>query len=232
MTKSPRGRVTDVDREIVFDLWHLSLGFARETPAGVDRVDMSFAAHFLTADALNRKALLFTPLGPRAVRLAPARRLFEGVQTHWRENQRPEADRALARVRDALAGLSPSRRLSRKSFPRKVYEAFRAGATAALLHSAAWRHITRIGTNAVYLNVSQYPLSAPSYFRWLRERPDVKSVFMIHDLLPIEYPEFFRPESVKRHRRRLSVFAKIAAGAIVSTQEVADVLLAYLQRLG
>jgi glycosyltransferase involved in cell wall biosynthesis len=82
------------------------------------------------------------------------------------------------------------------------------------------------------LNVSQYPLSRPTYFRWLRERPDVKPVFMIHDLLPIEYPEFFRKDSVERHARRLKVFAEIAAGAIVSTPAVAEALLAHLKGLG
>ena len=232
MTDSDQDRRTDVDREIVLDIWHLSLGFARETPAGVDRVDMSFAAHFLTADIPNRKALLLTPLGPRAVRVAGARRIFEAVQTHWRETEQPETDGGLARVRSALAGLSPAQRSSQEAFSQKARRALRAGGGAALSHCATWRYITGISTNAVYLNVSQYPLSAPSYFRWLQERPDVKPVFMIHDLLPIEYPEFFHPASVKRHRRRLNVFAKIAAGAIVSTQEVADALLAYLQRLG
>src|SRR5437667_2343909 len=232
MTAGATDRRTDVDREIVLDIWHLSLGFARETPAGVDRVDTNFAAHFLRSDVANRKALLLTPLGPRAVRVAAARRIFEAVQNHWRETELPEADSVLARVRDALAGLAPSRRSPRNGFPGRAYQALRAGARAALLHCATWRQITGIGSNAVYLNVSQYPLSAPSYFRWLRERPDVKPVFMIHDLLPIEYPEFFRPESVKRHRRRLSVFAKIAAGAIVSTPEVADALLASLERRG
>ena len=55
---------------------------------------------------------------------------------------------------------------------------------------------------------------------------------MIHDLLPIEYPEFFRPDSVERHARRLRVFAEIAAGAIVSTPAVAEGLLDHLKGLG
>ena len=219
MTESaPRGP-TGVDREIVLDICHLSLGFWRATPAGVDRVDASFAAHFLSPDALNRKGLLFTPLGPRAIPIAAARRIFEGVQFHWRETQRPEEDGAFAGVRDALVGPPPSqpRRPRKAAISRSFTRALRVGARAALLHAGAWARITAIGTNAVYLNVSQYPLSRPTYFRWLRERPDVKPVFMIHDLLPIEYPEFFRVDSVERHARRLTVFAEIAAGAIVST---------------
>ena len=227
-------RFIGVDREIVLDICHLSLGFWRETPAGVDRVDASFAAHFLSADDPNRKALLFTPLGPRAIPIADARRIFEGVQIHWGETKRSEEDRAFCRVRDALMALPPSqpRRPQNATIFYRFGKVLRVGAKAAILHFGAWGRIAAIGANAVYLNVSQYPLSSPSYFRWLQERPDVKPVFMIHDLLPIQYPEFFHPASVKRHARRLSVFAKIAAGAIVSTPAVADALLAYLKRLG
>ena len=233
MTES-KPRPIGVDREIVLDICHLSLGFWRDTPAGVDRVDASFAAHFLTASAPNRKALLFTPIGPRAVRIADARRIFEGVQIHWRETQRPEEDGAFARVRDALIGVPPARprRSPNAALSQRFSEALRISARAALLHAGAWGQIAAINSNAVYLNVSQYPLSRPGYFRWLQERRDVKPVFMIHDLLPIEYPEFFRTDSVKRHARGLNVFAEIAAGAIVSTPAVADALLAYLQRLG
>jgi glycosyltransferase involved in cell wall biosynthesis len=234
MTESAPHGPTGVDREIVLDICHLSLGFWRATPAGVDRVDASFAANFLSADAPNRKGLLFTPLGPRAIPIAYARRIFEGVQFHWREAQRPEEDEAFARVRDALVGPPPSqpRRPRTAAISRSFTQALRVGARAALLHAGAWPQITAIGTNAVYLNVSQYPLSRPTYFRWLRERPDVKPVFMIHDLLPIEYPEFFRVDSVERHARRLKVFAEIAAGAIVSTPAVAEALLAHLKGLG
>ena len=227
-------RFIGVDREIVLDICHLSLGFWRETPAGVDRVDASFAAHFLSADDPNRKALLFTPLGPRAIPIADARRIFEGVQIHWGETKRSEEDSAFCRVRDALMALPPSqpRRPQNAAIFYRLGKVLRVGAKAAILHFSAWGRIAAIGTNAVYLNVSQYPLSSPSYFRWLQERPDVKPVFMIHDLLPIQYPEFFHPASVKRHARRLSVFAKIAAAAIVSTPAVSDALLAYLKRLG
>jgi glycosyltransferase involved in cell wall biosynthesis len=234
MTESAPRRPPGVDREIVFDICHLSLGFWRETPAGVDRVDASFAAHFLSARDPNRKALLFTPLGPRAIPIADARRIFEGVQIHWGETRRSEEDRAFCRVRDTLMGQPPSQPRSPQNAAilYRFGKALRIGAKAALLHAGAWGRIEAIGTNAVYLNVSQYPLSRPNYFRWLQERPDVKPVFMIHDLLPIQYPEFFHPASVKRHARRLNVFAEIAAGAIVSTPGVADSLLAYLRRLG
>src|SRR6516164_6677472 len=143
MTESAPRRPTSVDREIVFDICHLSIGFCRETPAGVDRVDASFAAHFLSAGARNRKALLFTPLGPRAIPIADARRIFEGVQLHWRETQRPEEDEAFGRVREALISSSSARsRVPRKAVSsHRFADALRAGARGALLHAGAWAHV-------------------------------------------------------------------------------------------
>ena len=232
MTESKPCRPTELDREIVLDISHLSLGLWRETPAGVDRVDASFAAHFMSADVPNRKAFLFTPLGPRAIPIADARRIFEGVQSRWREDRPPEEDAAFARVRNTLIEARSPQPPQKAAIFHDIIDGLRISAKAALLHAPAWARIRTIGANGVYLNISQYPLSRPSYFRWLRKRPDIKAVFMIHDLLPIEYPEFFRIVSVERHARRLKVFAEIAAGAIVSTPTVAEALLSYIKALG
>ncbi len=237
MSEGERGPGARLDREVVLDICRLATRLMRLTPNGIDRVDASFAAHFLAADVPHRKALLLTPLGPRAIRVSAARDIFEGVQTQWRERERPEADRAFLRVRAALAGLPPPHTTSpqtssQDSLSRRFGRALITGPRAALLYASAWTQMEAIGANAVYLNVCQFPLWVPSYFRWLRKRPDVKPVFMIHDLLPIEHPEFFRPHESRRHVRRLRVLAQIAAGAIVSTPAIADALLAYLGGLG
>jgi glycosyltransferase involved in cell wall biosynthesis len=226
-----------LDREIVLDICRLATRLMRLTPNGIDRVDASFAAHFLAADVPNRKAFLLTPLGPRAVSLSAARRILEGVQHQWREQGRPETDHAFLRVRAALAGPPPANRnlacTSSRELPARSFGGLlSAGRKAALLHASAWTKMDAIGANAVYLNVCQFPLYVASYFRWLRKRPDVKPVFMIHDLLPIEHPEFFRPSEFRRHARRLGVFAQIGAGVIVSTPALADALLAYLWEIG
>jgi glycosyltransferase involved in cell wall biosynthesis len=232
-----------LDREVVFDISLLPWRLFRATPTGIDRVNASFATRFLAADAPNRKALLFTPLGPRAIHGRAARRIFENVQNHWREEERPEAGSEFLRVRAALADPASrpirSRRLSSPPSFRRLKQpleagarSLKAGARAALFHTCAWAQMAPIATNAVYLNVCQWPLAVPSYFRWLQKRPDVKPVFMIHDLLPIEHPEFFRPKQLGIHLRKLDVVAQLGAGAIVATATVAEALLAHLAKLG
>jgi glycosyltransferase involved in cell wall biosynthesis len=229
--------VYDGDREVVLDISLLSSRLIRATPSGIQRVDAGFATHFLAADVPNRKALLSTPLGPHAIRAAAAREIFEDVQNQWREREIPEASREFLQVRAELAGPPPShaappRRPSQVSAPRRFAQRLKADIRTTMLRACASRQIVAIGANAVYLNVSQFPLAAPSYFRWLQKRPDVKPVFMIHDLLPIEHPEFFRPNEFQFHTKWLNTVAQLGAGVVVSTPTVAEALLAHLAELG
>jgi glycosyltransferase involved in cell wall biosynthesis len=85
---------------------------------------------------------------------------------------------------------------------------------------------------SVYVNVSQFPLWVAGYFRWLKQRPDVKPVFFIHDLLPLEVPEYFRKGEYWRHQRRLENLARFGAGAIVTTDVVRGALTRHLAQLG
>src|SRR6202012_2282359 len=85
---------------------------------------------------------------------------------------------------------------------------------------------------AIYLNVSQFPLWIASYFGWMQQRPDIKPVFFIHDLLPIEAPEYFRKSEYDRHQQRLKNLAQFGAAAIVTTQVVRTALENHLKQLG
>jgi len=51
--------------------------------------------------------------------------------------------------------------------------------------------------------------------RWLTARPDIKPVFFVHDLLPVEAPEFFRAREAMLHPRRMGNVCRYGAGAVV-----------------
>jgi glycosyltransferase involved in cell wall biosynthesis len=57
-------------------------------------------------------------------------------------------------------------------------------------------------------------------------------VFFIHDMLPLEMPEYFRAGEFAAHQRRMRNLARHGAGAIVSTHVVKDALQNYLANLG
>jgi hypothetical protein len=77
-------------------------------------------------------------------------------------------------------------------------------------------------TGTVYLNTGQITLAAPPLLAWLGSRADVSPIFMLHDAIPIEYPEYCSPRSSRSHRQMLASTARYAKGLIVTTQAAGE----------
>lgn len=215
---------------VAYDVTRLATRVLNHTPNGIDRVDFAFARHFLDAARQAEGASL---LGPRAITAPAARDIVAGISVHWGEEEEPDFDESFGRVAAWISGrcepASGSRRIARK----------RKGQFAGVLR---WirQHGFPLGRSpaavlpkgARYVNVSQFPLWIANYFSWLEARPDVKAAFFIHDLLPLETPEYFRKAEYERHLRRLHNLARFGAGAIVTTKVVKEALQRHLAKLG
>ena len=219
---------------ITYDVTRLFTRILNETPNGIDRLDSGFATHFLGEGVSDRSATIWGPFGPRLLPVAAARDGLDRLLRHWGEGRGEDADPVYAAVVARLAGRDPG--------PNTAAPRIRQRRTGRWRAIAGWlrrnglpfaqtppRHLP---AGARYLNVSQFPLWVPACFSWLEQRPDVKAVFFIHDLLPIEMPEYFRNAEEQRHRSRMATLARFGGGAIVTTTTVRDALAAHLDGLG
>jgi len=224
-------------RPVVFDISRLVTRFTRPVPNGIDRVDLSYAEHFLSAARGGLGAIL-GPTGPRAVGNAMAGRIASAIREHWREEDPVEDDVAYQRVRAFLRGAlrteaGAAHRLSNAARARRsIARLLRQGQVVGRHGLFPGRDIRSAPEGAIYVNACQFPLWLDWHFRWLNGRKDVKAVFFIHDLLPIQYPEFFPPAEASRHARRFEVFARYGAGAIVASEATRDALVDHLERHG
>lgn len=217
---------------VAFDITRLATRVLNLTPNGIDRIDFAFARHFLDPAHQDQLAIMMTPLGPRAIGAAAARDIVDGIAIHWGEQDKPEHDESYRKIAAFIRGeAAPSPAVHRIALGRPHR-------TAGVLRWIG-RHGLPLGRSpaalpegARYLNVSQFPLWIAPYFSWLKERQDVKAVFFIHDLLPIETPEYFRKAEYERHLRRLINLARFGAGAIVTTKAVKATLQRHLAPLG
>ncbi len=218
---------------IAFDLTRLATRVLNLTPNGIDRLDFAFAHHFLAPWRERSLAIMMTPLGPRVISAAAARDIVDGISVHWGEEDKPELDetyrKIVAWIRGEVAPSSAVRRIVRGR-PNRIAGTLRWIGKHGLPLGQSPAKALRKGER--YLNISQFPLWIARYFAWLDERPDVKAVFFIHDLLPIETPEYFRPAEHQRHLRRLANLARFGAGAIVTTEAVGAALKHHLFSLG
>ncbi|RBP17163.1 glycosyl transferase family 1 [Roseiarcus fermentans] len=216
-------------RPVLYDLTRLFSRVFNRTPNGIDRVDFAFADHFLGARGATGYGLLMTPIGPRVYSQAAAREVVDLVRRHWGEEVVPDQDRHLTHVSAALRDDSPERRFSKG----------RAGQFAESLRWMA-RHGVWLGQapgrlaadGAVYLNVSQYLIDFDLCLRWLGANPAIDGVFFLHDLLPLQLPEYFRPTEYRRHEHRLRGVARRGRAAIVSSQSVRSALARHMAGLG
>ncbi len=221
--------------EIVYDVTRLASRFLNATPNGIDRVDMALARHFLSAREKAASAAIFIPgLGHFSLRREGALELLDLLDRHFGEAEFTGPDPVLGEVEGWLhcgaadAARAPARiRGERRAMPGAVLRlALRHG---AMLTRGARRAVSR---GARYINVSQYPLAREGALDWLEGRRDVRPVFFVHDLLPLETPEYFRERELARHQTRLRRVARFAAGAVVSTRVVKQALEDHLDRLG
>ncbi|POF61845.1 glycosyl transferase family 1 [Novacetimonas maltaceti] len=186
---------------IYFDISRLIARAGHFVPTGIDRVEFEYADYLLRHAAQRLAFVAITPLGTIVtLPFAEAERFIRQMEKVW------QGDHSLCRdVRWA------ARRMVHK----------------AMLARQATPDAARMYRKSVYLLMSHHHLTRPGSIRRFMSRHGAEFVVMVHDLIPIEYPEYARPREPARHEARMNTVLELARGVIVPSQAVADSLLRY-----
>lgn len=190
---------------IAFDLSRLISRAARRTPTGIDRVELAYAEHLLgTAPELCFAAS--TPWGrPGLLPRPTAQRFVEAVAALWQGASGRRRPRRLAH-RLRVAPLLPG--------PGALYARMRTAPTAP-----------------VYLLASHHHLERRRAIARLKQRGGARFCCVIHDLIPIDFPEYTVPGQERRHRRRIETAVALADAVIVGSDATRRALQPYLDRV-
>jgi glycosyltransferase involved in cell wall biosynthesis len=183
----------------VLDLSRLISSSARPAPTGIDRVELAYAIEFLKK---------------------PASDVTFAAETRWRRFGLIERKRAerfiLALAAEWYAG--DSTRSPARLADRICHQIWLRG--EASLH----RRLRRQAAPVIYINVSHHHLERPASIRRLKSKSKALFVPMVQDLIPIEFPEYVRPNQDEVHSRRIATVTGLADAIVVTTQATADVL--------
>lgn len=224
---------------LLYDASRICTRVLNPTPNGIDRLDTMLARGLLGEGASRGQssALVFGWGGPRLLPPATALAALDRAERVWRE---PEGSAGDA---DPLARLLPALTSSAGDGPRPLPRVW-AGAPLGCRLGTALRAVASLGLRggpdpartaakgAVYLNASHFPLDWASHVAWMGRRRDIRPVMLVHDLLPIDHPEWFWTGESGRHRTRLAALAERGAGAIVTSVAVEDRLRTEMARAG
>ena len=220
-------------RPIVFDVSHLSHRMRYSSPSGIEKVDFAFARHFGLAQDKIIAGSQYRRDRPRVIPPARVRALIENVQSKWAVDLAIDADERFQQVRSWIVG-------ELKDRPSLADRDTRAKEFVANAVSRWRRDVLRffptcdieIPEGAIYLNVAQHALETAVYFSWLSERPDLQRVFFVHDLLPLQHPEFWPADHLQLFRRRIACVAEHASAVITTSGSVEAALREEMARRG
>ncbi|WBV43095.1 glycosyltransferase family 1 protein [Pseudoroseomonas cervicalis] len=191
---------------VILDVSRL-LGCGRKrTPSGIDRVELAYARHYLTAP--------------------PEQCSFAGQELHGGFGLLPR--KLVAELVENLTEAWSSGLANGPAFRR----AARLGALGRgrLLLGLGRGDLSRLlqrGRRLAYLLVSHQALDRAAPIEALR-RTGCAFVPLIHDLIPVTHPEYARPGQAEKHLRRIGTTAALADGIIVNSAATADALAPHL----
>ncbi len=216
-------------RPILYDTTHFVSRLPVGTPAGIDRIDLEYGRHFALGHPDFAGGLHLGFVSPRVVGRGRVRRLVARLGERWREDFSPDADPAFTAARDWILGRGAGDRIVERAMP--LPQALRLRAEQAVTGSIV-DPFRRVPADAIYIATAQYGMEHPYFYRWLAKRRDVRAVFVAHDLIPVDYPEFFKAGKLDRFAHVPRTMARFGAGVIVSSQAVKERLGAHFAGLG
>jgi glycosyltransferase involved in cell wall biosynthesis len=186
--------------DIVLDLSRLISRMGFSAPTGVDRVEMAYATALLD--------------------LAPGRVSFAAGH--------PCGLYGRLRTEAAIAFLEDTKRMWRGD-GRVGWRWTSRAAQLWRLRPQLRRPADSRPAGRVYLLVSPHHLDRPRRLRRILARERAGLVCLVHDLIPIEYPEYARPKGPAQHVRRMATVADLADGVIVTSAAVRRSFLTHVQ---
>lgn len=191
------------DPTIILDLSRLLSRVMHATPTGVDRCEMAYARGLLAA--------------------APERLRFAAVHPVLGVYGRLPRESVLRFLDATERRWGMERNLSRRALRRKAL-------------STLWRLRPRVGQvgadrgRAIYIKASPNTLTEPAKIAAILRREGARFVCLLHDLIPLQYPEYARPDGARQHARRIDTIVTQADGILANSAATLDAILPHVAR--
>lgn len=223
----PDTAVFEMRSPILFDLTCYPGYFFKPTPTGIGRIDMAFGQHFLAQRDRLAAGLRSSRLGPVLSSADAMQAVYDAVSNHWS----PLPDDPVGRQVERWL-LGQETRTRRITAPTGfIADKLAIAAKLARYWPRRDRSLT-IPKDAIYLNISYPMLEHPRCFRWLKSRPDVTAVFMVHDLIAVDYPEYFRRGIEKVFRKEMRTILEFAHLVVVPSEAVRERMVHFAHENG
>jgi glycosyltransferase involved in cell wall biosynthesis len=223
-----------MNRPLVYDITHLRNRAKIATPTGIDRVDLAYARHFAARKPGVDAVCEYAIPRPRLSAAGVLERESRVLEARWMGSISEEGEANFRNTRAWILGeLEPATRPRCASARESGVKRWSPIARDRWFHYAARRfYANELPNGSLYLNIAQHAAECTPYFQWIHQRRDVVGVFFIHDLLPLDFPEFWWEGHRDLFAKRIGTILDSAKAIITSTEVVRDRILRELHARG
>lgn len=210
---------------VVLDVTRLLTRAGHPAATGVDRVELAYARKVLEAEPGRSAFAAIAGKRPVGLPHEATAAFVRALDAKWRAGTRD--DGAAARLSAWLGGpvpVVPSHAAAPEDDCFRRALKLRARAMAGFGGAA-------VEAGDVYLHVSHIRLDRPEPFERLK-RDGARLVTLIHDLIPIRFPEYARPGEDARHARRMTTALKTASLLVANSRDTARDLESFAGETG
>lgn len=187
----------------ILDLSRLLARAGHAVPTGIDRVELAYAEYLLTHLPTQSCFVALSLSGStNKLPFKMVRAFITALLDGWNNRKKDSLPHARTLARQLKAICLVSR--PPRPFPGPTF----------------------------YLLLSHHHLMRLDVIRRFLNRTKALFVPMVHDLIPIEYPEYARPREYKRHVARMHTVISLAESVIVPTRTVQRTLSTYSAQQG
>jgi glycosyltransferase involved in cell wall biosynthesis len=186
--------------QLILDISRLVYAAWRRSPTGIPRVELAYAQHLARSYPDRLHFVVLDACGRvRTIPRSAAISFLNAIDRYWREDIKSNG----AFVRISLRALILH--------------------LGVLIRSAAG--ITRLAAGfrepGIYVVLSHLHMDRPHFIEKLKTSTGLRVVYFVHDIIPIEFPEYCPPRELARDRRRMENASRLADAIIVNSQATA-----------
>jgi glycosyltransferase involved in cell wall biosynthesis len=225
----------------LIDISRLVENLHYKAPTGIDRVELAYALHFLNCEREDVRFIVTWPHFNGLLSRQQARPIIEGAAETWsNEETKSAAVLETEKLRSVLTSKTlgakkigvtrigrPDRQSNSRAIMRRVSVWLRTVA-----NRLSKRHVAEFRSKgAFYIHVSQFRLNRPLRFKWLSDA-SARSLFLLHDLIPVTHPEYCRPGEAERHKARVETMARYASVIVANSSSTRKSLKDHFEGAG
>jgi glycosyltransferase involved in cell wall biosynthesis len=217
---------------VAYDMVRMFSGPLAPAPRGIDRVDLGYARHFAESWRGDCGGTLPTPWGILWFERGRLLKLIDRLEDIWSETIDTEQDAGLDEIKLRLSSNDRSSTRQRRKSNAHVTARRFANLFSAGGFPRGIRRLSAAPQNSIYVNIGHVGLAFPWFLSWLQRRPDIKPVFMLHDMIPLENPEWVSDASMRHHRHMTENAARYATALIATSPTARDSVMRELRLRG